>query len=94
MADKIGIRYCGGCNPRFDRVALEKQIEARFLDCTFEPVVRSVDCDAALIICGCPARCVNVADLSQAQIPLVIVGHQDTPDGVSNRLRAALRDST
>ena len=24
---KIGIKYCGGCNPGYDRVALVKQIE-------------------------------------------------------------------
>jgi hypothetical protein len=26
---KIRIKYCGGCNPRYDRVALVKQIEER-----------------------------------------------------------------
>ncbi len=86
--ERIGVRYCGGCNPRFDRVALEKQIEARFPDCIFKVAEAGTGCDAVLVICGCPARCVNVADL--AQIPLVMVAYQDTPDSAANRLRAAL----
>ena len=30
MADKpeIGLRYCGGCNSRYDRVALVKRLES------------------------------------------------------------------
>ena len=32
MADRrqIGVRYCGGCNPRYDRVALVKRIGGFF----------------------------------------------------------------
>ena len=26
---KVGIKYCGGCNPYYDRVALVKRIENR-----------------------------------------------------------------
>ncbi len=86
--ERIGIRYCGGCNPRFDRVAFKRQIEARFPDDSFEPAGTDAAQRAALVICGCPACCVNVADL--AQMPLVMAGYQDTPDSVACRLRAAL----
>ena len=24
---EIGVRYCGGCNPRYDRVALVRRLE-------------------------------------------------------------------
>ena len=37
MADKpeIGLRYCGGCNSRYDRVALVKRLESFFPEATF-----------------------------------------------------------
>lgn len=28
---KVAIKYCGGCNPDFDRVALVKRIEERLI---------------------------------------------------------------
>ena len=36
MADKpeIGLRYCGGCNSRYDRVALVKRLESFFPEAT------------------------------------------------------------
>ena len=41
MADKrqIGVRYCGGCNPRYDRVALVKRIGGLFPEAEFPPAV-------------------------------------------------------
>ena len=37
MADRrqIGVRYCGGCNPRYDRVALVKRIGGFFPEAEF-----------------------------------------------------------
>ena len=66
MADKrqIGVRYCGGCNPRYDRVALVKRIGGFFPEAEFVTAQAGVKYPAVLVVCGCPSRCANVSDLA------------------------------
>ena len=58
------IKYCGGCNPDYDRVAIVKQIESRlkgkveFVSPENDPV------DFVLAVEGCKTAC---ADLSSFQ---------------------------
>lgn len=54
---KILVKYCGGCNPRFDRVALVRKVAEDF------PAVEIVygadleGSDFVLVVCGCPVCC-------------------------------------
>lgn len=61
---QIGIRYCGGCNPRFDRVALVRRLAAWFPQADFQPVKAGVPYAAAVVVCGCTAQCAGTADLN------------------------------
>ncbi len=67
----IGLRYCGGCNPRYDRVAAAKKLMGFFPDLTFCPAEPGVPYAAVLVICGCPSRCAGVQDLSVPSRALV-----------------------
>ena len=61
---KVGIKYCGGCNPYYDRVALVKQIES-LLQGKVEFVSPNCDhVDLVLAVEGCQTAC---ADLSAFQ---------------------------
>ena len=64
MADRrqIGVRYCGGCNPRYDRVALVKRIGGFFPEAEFVTAQAGVKYPAVLVVCGCPSRCANVSE--------------------------------
>lgn len=66
MADKcqVGVRYCGGCNSRYDRVALVKRLSGFFPDTEFINALPGVSYPAALVVCGCPSRCANTTDLA------------------------------
>jgi hypothetical protein len=56
---RIGIKYCGGCNPRHDRVQAATWIRERLEDrCEFVSY-RDRDAEATLIVTGCPTACVN-----------------------------------
>ena len=57
MADKpvVGLRYCGGCNPRYDRVAAVGRLRA--------PPPAAPGQPAVVLVCGCPARCAGTAGL-------------------------------
>ena len=75
---KIGIKYCGGCNPEYDRVALVKYIEERlqkkavFLSPEFEGL------DLILAVQGCGTAC---ADLTRFKgRPVYIIKGQKNAD--------------
>lgn len=52
MADRrqIGVRYCGGCNPRYDRVALVKRIGGFFPEAEFVTAQAGVKYPAVLVV--------------------------------------------
>ncbi len=60
---KVGIKYCGGCNPRYDRVAEVTRLKAQFPGAEFVSASGNPDCDFVLVVCGCPAACVDTEGL-------------------------------
>lgn len=64
MAERraVGLRYCGGCNPRYDRVAAVERLRTRLPDLELRPA--APEQETVLVVCGCPARCADVSGLS------------------------------
>lgn len=56
---RIGIKYCGGCNARYDRSRCVEQLKERFSFYSFETVSRQQEYDILLLVCGCPAACAS-----------------------------------
>lgn len=54
---KIGIKYCGGCNPRYDRTKEVKKLSEIFPQHTFTYLLNQEGCDVCLLVCGCPTGC-------------------------------------
>ena len=57
---KVGIKYCGGCNPYYDRVALVESLEKRLGS---KVVFVSPDCkdvDLVLAVEGCSTACADL----------------------------------
>lgn len=75
MADRIqiGVRYCGGCNPRYDRVAAVQRLRELLPEAELAPAAPGQR--AALVVCGCPARCAGVDGLTGPL--LYITGPED-----------------
>jgi len=65
------VKYCGGCNPTYDRVAVVKRLEraleeeAEFVSFTEE------DLDLVLVVCGCETACVDVSAFKPAPVRVV-----------------------
>lgn len=66
MGDKkqVGVRYCGGCNPRYDRVALVEKLASLLPQAEFVPAGTGTRYAGALVVCGCPSRCAKTDDLA------------------------------
>lgn len=63
----LGVKYCGGCNPRFDRTAA-----AARLGCAGAPAAQPGDrYGTLLVICGCTARCADLSGLEADRTVMV-----------------------
>ena len=93
MADKVqvGVRYCGGCNPRYDRVALVKRLESFFPEAEFVPADDGAIYPAALVVHGCPARCAGTSGLAVPGGGLVQLGGWEDLLPAKKRLEQALQ---
>lgn len=60
----VAVRYCGGCNPRCDRVSLVSVLNNLFPEYTFVPAGPGKQGFVSIVVCGCSARCADVADLT------------------------------
>ena len=58
---RVGVKYCGGCNPEYDRVALVEEIEERLEGKVRFVPPESEGVDIILAVYGCKTAC---ADLS------------------------------
>ena len=93
MADKaaVGVRYCGGCNPRHDRVALVARLEGFFPEAGFVTAQGGTPYPAVVVACGCPSRCARVDDLAVPAHRLVYLSGWDDLLPARDRLGEALR---
>lgn len=54
---RIGLKYCGGCNPNYERSDIVKRARADYPYVTFEPHRAEAEYDVVLVICGCLEEC-------------------------------------
>ncbi len=67
------IRFCGGCNPRYDRGELARRIRAAFPSVHFL-CNADVRTDAILLLCGCSAACLRVPEKLEGIRRLTVTG--------------------
>lgn len=57
MSKRVAIKYCGGCDPGFDRVAFAEKLRAAAANSVEWATLEDGDCDIVLMICGCETAC-------------------------------------
>lgn len=87
---EIGLRYCGGCNSRYDRVALVKRLEAFFPEAAFVAAEQGKSYPAVVVACGCSSRCANVSGLAVPMGRLIYLSGGEDLLPARDRLRQAL----
>ena len=55
---RIGLKYCGGCNPQYDRVQAVMSIKKRLEDRVELVSYEDRDAEGTLVVAGCPTACV------------------------------------
>lgn len=93
MADKrqVGVRYCGGCNPRYDRRAVVERLKGFFPEVDLVPARSGGAYPAVLVVCGCPSRCADTGGLCVPAGGLIAVNGFEDILPARERLAGALR---
>ncbi len=87
---RIGVKYCGGCNPRYDRTGFVAQLKEELSGEGFEWVNAGTarePLDFVLVICGCTAACAEHRDLT-GTLGKLVVDPRVTYDAVRKQLQA------
>ena len=56
----IGVKYCGGCNPSYERVQAANMIKRHLNQHTFKSFSPDEDFDKVLVINGCEKSCAQI----------------------------------
>jgi 4-hydroxybutyrate CoA-transferase len=75
---KIGIKYCGGCNPRYDRTSLLSKLKNEVGHIhQFETASSEVIYDMILVLCGCTSGCADHSMLQARKEKIIVTGEED-----------------
>ena len=85
---EIGVRYCGGCNPRYDRVALVRRLAEELPEHRFTVAEGGRDYAAVLMVCGCLSRCASLTGLTVSPEKRIYICAQDGLDSAKEALKA------
>jgi len=54
---RIGVKYCGGCNPTYERVNMLQQVQSLFKDQLLFPRHDEPDIEFIVLLSGCHRAC-------------------------------------
>ena len=75
----LGIKYCGGCNPAYDRVAAVNELKKSLkdLEISFTTYRADEDYDACLLVRGCNRDCVSDKEFSNCGRMFTVACNED-----------------
>jgi hypothetical protein len=73
MSDKlkIGLKYCGGCNPTYDRGLMAEKIRRELNDIADFVTIIDDDVDMVLSIQGCDVSCADLMPFKDFNVRIV-----------------------
>jgi len=84
---KVGLLFCGGCNPYFDRAKLYEDVRTKFSAiCDFESYQGDQKYDIVLLINGCSSECLMESDYAAD----LVVLHDRNYTDFKNVIQSAL----
>lgn len=77
MGKRAALRYCGGCNPRYERGTMVRSLQDDHPNVTLEVFSSGQDYAGVLVVCGCTAQCAERRDLPADAPHCMIATEQD-----------------
>ena len=88
---KCGVKFCGGCNPHYQRGDAYRKIAADMPDIDFEYAEEEVDYDQLLVIGGCSACC-PIIDQYTVNDEVFKMWSEDHIENIESKLEAKLQE--
>jgi len=79
---KVAVKYCGGCNPTFDRKKIVSQIEKKF-EIKTELYNENGIPDILLIVNGCKSECIDISQYKSKKITILINDNSQIRDVIT-----------
>ena len=76
---KVGIRYCGGCNPRYDRGAMVKRITEKHPEWDAGAAREGEHYQLLIVVGGCSACCAAYEQFQAERVVRVWTDLKDFP---------------
>jgi len=57
------IKFCGGCNPGYDRVETAERIRRQLKNAGYMIVTDKKEAEVLVVICGCACACADVSEI-------------------------------
>lgn len=73
----VGVKFCGGCNPRYNRKALLQKLQQCAPHASFCPAGTCEEMDILLVLQGCHAACASLVGLTPKAGVIVVKNPQD-----------------
>lgn len=77
---KVAFRYCGGCNPRYDRGGLVKRLTGKHPEWDTEIAAEGVRYDLLIVVGGCSSCCAAWEQFSADRVVKVWTDVEDLPE--------------
>lgn len=74
---KIGVKYCGGCNPHYDRKKAVENLKEKLIGSSVEPVRNNEEYDKILLVCGCPRTCIKSYRSAKSKVYVLVYQERD-----------------
>jgi hypothetical protein len=83
---RIGIKYCGGCNPHYERGDLVQKVRSLMKDGFLFLRQDQENLDGLILVNGCPRICA-VQNLNETEIPCRLVVKENDLESLIDWLR-------
>ena len=80
---KVGVRFCGGCNPRYDRGETYRILQESLPGICFEYLVPGRCYDGYLLICGCLSQCAGHSGIDEERPVFTLTAPEDVKEAAA-----------
>jgi hypothetical protein len=84
---RIGVKYCGGCNPGYERVEIIQRVQFRFNDRFLFLRHDEPDIEVIVLMSGCHRACAS-RDFNSTEIPYCSITGENDFDTLINWLKS------
>ncbi|MDD7602624.1 MAG: hypothetical protein PUK54_08535 [Firmicutes bacterium] len=79
---KVGVRYCGGCNPHYDRAAMVKRLMEKHPEWDSGVAEEGICYDLLIVVGGCCSCCAAFHQFTADRVVKVWHAAEDIPEKV------------